>query len=128
MTHGFLFSVFHFIVVWFSFSSAPLSDLNFCSKFAEFLLFSNNVCQTLLDFVQILPECCSEVRSAENEDENRILKLENAYDTKRNVLRKIFYGSGKYLPEFADICRNSKSRTHPGRIRTHPDASGRIRK
>ena len=30
----------------------------------------------------------SEVRSAEKECENEILKMENEYDTKRNILRK----------------------------------------
>ena len=31
----------------------------------------------------------SEVRSAENECENGILKMENEYDTKRNILKSL---------------------------------------
>ena len=34
---------------------------------------------------------CSDVRTAENEYEHGILKMENEYDTKRNILRKLFY-------------------------------------
>ena len=33
----------------------------------------------------ILPEFCSEVRSAENEYDDGILKMENKYDTKRHI-------------------------------------------
>ena len=51
-------------------------------------------------------EIFSEVRSAENEYENGNLKKENEYDTQINILRKIFYGSRKYVcvPEF---CQNA---------------------
>ena len=57
-------------------------------KLADFglLLIFSDFCS---DFLKKHPRFCSEVRSAENEYENGNLKMENEYDTNRNILRKI---------------------------------------
>ena len=113
-----------------------LSDLNFLfTNLLNCLLLSANFNECLPTFARFCPTVGG-ILCLKSEAEKMKMKIETEYDTERqmfegSILQNCVQKSEvqKILPEFADFCRNSKSRrirdasgTNPGRIRTHPES------